>query len=325
MNGALSHGIKGLYFYRWDPLLSGPEPQVNGMTEPDGYDTDRRLGIKRAIAALQPDLTFITKAKSLKPSVGIYFTRNQVMRIGGDSLALAGFSNPGITDFEGGTYQLLSDIGYESGCIVHGTAGLGDYKVVCFPYVSDLSDDEITDIEKFVANGGVAIIDLPPYDAKAVSRFSRIFGIQTGRSEMLHYFPGFNVTGWSLKGTGDALNLAKNAFAGYCFNERMIMKGDGVALTFDDNGEAAALIPGKYNRRLFITGCRLFYSYGISMHKRTRQLVKSFIGNFIQPDIVLDGVDEEFRPDLEARVLEDQSSGKAILFVMNRSRKNRIL
>jgi alpha-L-arabinofuranosidase len=55
------------------------------------------------------------------------------------------------------------------------------------------------------------------------------------------------------------------------------------------------------------------------MHKRTRQVVRSFLSSFIAPDIVLDGADEEFRPYLEARVLEDESSGKGLLFIMNRS------
>ena len=278
LNSALSHGFKGLYFYRWEPLLSGAEPQVNGLTEPDGYDTDRRLGIKKAISSLQPQLAFIAKARFMKPSVGIYFSRNQVMRAEGDSLALAGLANIGMADFVSGAYQVLSDIGYEAACIVHGTKDLNKYKTVVFPYVSDLTDAEISDIEKFVSNGGSAIIDLPPHDQKTVARFSATFGIQTGPSEQLSYFiPGFNITGWTLRGTGDALNQSKNAFSGYCFNERMIMKGDGVALRYDDNGEPAALLPSKYKGRLLITGCRLFYSYGISMHPRTRQVVNSFL------------------------------------------------
>src|ERR1019366_10205841 len=68
-----------------------------------------------------------------------------------------------------------------------------------------------------------------------------------------------------------------------------------------------------------ITGCRLFYSYGISMHRRTREVVNSFLSGFVEPDFKLTGADEEFRPYLEARALEDKSSGKALLFIMNRS------
>ena len=67
-----------------------------------------------------------------------------------------------------------------------------------------------------------------------------------------------------------------------------------------------------------ITGCQLFYTYHVTMHKRTRQVVKSFLNGIIEPDFVLEGADEEFRPYLEARALEDKESGEGLLFIMNR-------
>ncbi|MCZ6673002.1 MAG: beta-galactosidase, partial [Verrucomicrobia bacterium] len=192
LNNLLGHGMKGLYFYRWDPLLNGAEPMVNGMIEPDSYDTDRRLGLQRAIKALEPHLPFIARAESLTPSVAIYFTRDQVMRdrpddagdfVGGGSLRGGGT----ILKATRGAYQLLSDIGYEAACIVHGTKDLGKYKAVVFPHVSDLTESEIDDIEAYVANGGSAIIDLPPQDPAAVARFTETFGIQASQSEKLRY------------------------------------------------------------------------------------------------------------------------------------------
>ena len=52
LNGVLGHGMKAVYFYRWTPLMCGAEPWINGMTEPDSYVTDRRLGVQKAIYAL---------------------------------------------------------------------------------------------------------------------------------------------------------------------------------------------------------------------------------------------------------------------------------
>jgi beta-galactosidase len=317
LNGALSHGFKGIYFYRWDPLLSGPEPQVNGITEPDGIQTDRRLGIQKAITSLQPQLSFIAESQPLKPSVGIYITRNQVMKAGGDSLSQSGFGAGSITNFTGGAYQLLSDIGYEAACIVHGVDDLPKYKAVVFPYVADLTDEEIAAIEKFVASGGSAIIDLSPFDHHSTARFAKAFGLQTGSQNVLKYFPGFNVAGWSVRGM-NKLNMPQDTFAGYCFNERVALKGNDAVLKYDDNNESAAVMPAKYNGRLLVSGCRLFYSYSISMNARTRNLVRSFLGNVVQPDIVIQGADEEFRPYLEVRVLENSSADSALLFVMNR-------
>jgi len=306
LNSVLSHGLKGLYFYRWDPLLNGAEPMVNGMIEPDGYDTDRRLGLKQAISDLEPHLPFIARARSFEPSVGIYFSRDQVMRSRNGELGSSTRR----------AYTLLSDIGYEAACIVLGTKELDRYKTVVFPYVSDLSNQEIDDIETYILNGGTAIIDLPAQDPETARRFADKFGIKTGPSEKLQYWLH---TGWSVRGTGEGLNLSDNAFGGYCFNGRLLLEGNGAVLKYDDNGAPAALRPEKYEGRLLITGCRLFYSYGVSMHKRTRQVVQSFIGDYVEPDFVLEGADEEFRPYLEARVLEDKNSGKAMLFLINRS------
>ena len=119
--------------------------------------------------------------------------------------------------------------------------------------------------------------------------------------------------------TGEGLNLSNGDFAGYCYNGRLLLQGDEPVLKYDDNGSTAALLPAKYEGRLLITGCQLFYSYHITMHKRTRQIVRSFLNDLIEPDFVLNGADEEFRPYLETRALEDKESGKALLFVMNRS------
>jgi hypothetical protein len=215
-----------------------------------------------------------------------------------------------------GAYQLLSDIGYEAACIVHGTDDLSKFKAVVFPHVADLSEREIADIEAYVANGGSAIIDLPPQDSLAVGRFAKAFGIQASQSEKLRYLL---YSGWSIRGTGAGLGLKDNSFAGYCYNGRVILDGDNAVLKFDDNGAPAALMPLQYRGRLMITGCQLFYTYHVTMHKRTRQVVKAFLNDIIEPDFVLEGADEEFRPYLESRALEDKDSGEGLLFVMNRS------
>ena len=50
-----SHGADALFFYRWEPLLSGPEPWINHMVDADEYDTERRLATRRVIAELAPE------------------------------------------------------------------------------------------------------------------------------------------------------------------------------------------------------------------------------------------------------------------------------
>ena len=52
---------------------------------------------------------------------------------------------------------------------------------------------------------------------------------------------------------------------------------------------------------------------------RTRQIVKAFLKQSVSPDFELEGADEEFRPHLEAKVLEEKHTNQALLFIMNRS------
>ena len=247
-----------------------------------------RLGIQKAIKELEPHLALLDKAKHFRPSVGIYQSRNQVMRSKIEPIFRA------IT----GAYSLLSDIGYEAAFLIHGTEELGKYRTMFFPYANDLTDNEIDAIENYLSKGGSAIIDLPTDDTEMAVKLAKKFGIGTVDFEKFRY-PIYS--GWTLRGTGAALNLADDSFSGYCFNERLSLEGDTSVLKYDDNGKTAAIMPSAYNGRLLITGCRLFYSYGLSMHQKTRQVVQAFFADFIEPDFVLEGADEEFHPYLEAR------------------------
>lgn len=308
LNGALSHGMKAVYFYRWEPLACGAEPWINGMTEPDSYDTDRRLGVQKAIAALQPDLDFIENAVSFTPSVGIYQSRDQVMHNPPEKTSA-------LATATAGAYALLSDLGYEAAFIVNGPEKLHDYGAVVFPYTNCFTEGELEAIEHYLAAGGSAIIDLPAGFPGKAGELARRFGVRVEMHQSLRYLL---CTGWSLRGTGSGLGLDDGAFAGYCFDERLSLSGETSVLLYDDNGETAAIALPEYGGRLLVTGCRLFYSYGMSLHKKTRSIVGRFLEDRIEPDFVLAGADEEFRSYLEARALEDRSSGEAILFLINR-------
>ena len=308
LNGALSHGMKAVYFYRWTPLMCGAEPWINGMTEPDSYDTDRRLGVQKAITALEPDMDFIERADSFNPSVGIYQSRDQVIRNPPEMMS-------SLSTATTGAYALLSDLGYEAAFIVNGPEKLNDYRAVIFPYTNSFTNGELEAIENYLSAGGSAIIDLPAGFPKMADELAGRFGVKMEKHQSLRYLL---CTGWSLRGTGNGLGLDDGSFAGYCFDERLILSGEKSVLRYDDNAETAAILLPEYGGRVLISGCRLFYSYGVSLHRKTRTIVGNFLKNRIAPDFVLKGADEEFRPYLEARVLEDKSSGDALLFIMNR-------
>jgi len=311
MNAVFAHGMRGLYFYRWTPLMCGAEPWINGMVEPDTYDTDRRMGIQRAIADLEPHLELIDRATSLAASVGIYQSRSQVMRSGREK-ARASYLERSIA----GAYALLSDAGYEAAFLVHGVEELDAYPAVVVPYTRDLSGGEIDAIVGYVSRGGTAIVDLSPDADEENTTLANAFGCTIVGHDRLTYLLN---SGWSTRGTGNGLALENGAFGGYCFDERLTLAGDDSVLVYDDTRATAAVVPPGPAGRVLVSGARLFYSYGVSLHMRIRQIVAAFIAEAVAPDITLDGADEEFRPYLEARVLQDPESGDGLLFVMNRS------
>ena len=53
MNSVISYGLRGLIFYRWEPLINGQETCMMALTDAGDYNTERRLHTKAAIERLQ--------------------------------------------------------------------------------------------------------------------------------------------------------------------------------------------------------------------------------------------------------------------------------
>lgn len=71
--------MKGVIFYRRDPLLSGPEPWINAIIGVDTYDTERRLTLKKGVTELQEYRDVLGRGQSIAPSVGIYLRRDHAV------------------------------------------------------------------------------------------------------------------------------------------------------------------------------------------------------------------------------------------------------
>ena len=79
LNAALAHNMKGVIFYRWDPLLNGPEPWINAIIGVATYDTERRLTLKKGVTELQEYRDVLERGRSIAPSVGIYLRRDHAV------------------------------------------------------------------------------------------------------------------------------------------------------------------------------------------------------------------------------------------------------
>jgi len=306
LNSMFSHGVKGVFFYRWDPLLSGAEPMINGMTEPDTYDTESRLGLQETITNLSPFMDLINKGKSRKPRIGIYVQREQLMT--GKQIDLLSGSHAG-------WYALLSDLGYEAGFIMdpfHADCG---FDMVVLPDTRSMNKDWL-EVENFARNGGRVVVELSSEEPDIAKQVSRQIGLEVTSHPKLTYLL---FTGWDLRGTGVSYGGAEDQFNGYALNDRIsFSESDDAILRYGDNHLSAAVFPDEYENRMMVLGFHLGHSYNSTLHFGVREFMGRYLAEFLEPDIEITGLPRELRPLIEARVLEC-GDNKSLLFVMNRS------
>ena len=152
VNQVASHGADALFFYRWEPLLSGPEPWINHMVDADEYDTERRLATKRVIAELRGDAELLAGARTVPARVAIYLSRETVWQANARGAPLA--------DTVYGLYGLFLDLGYEVTFVTGGrfpAAGEG-LELLAVPFPLGLSADELEGMTAYVAGGGRVVV-----------------------------------------------------------------------------------------------------------------------------------------------------------------------
>jgi len=303
MNQVFSQGVRGLYFYRWDPLMCGPEPLVNGIVDVDKYDTERRLAIKRIVAELREDEALLADAHTVQPRVAIYLTRAMVWD--------AGARHAGLNETVAGLYGLFLDLGYEVGFITNAAQLNNDLALVAVPFTFGLSDDEQSAIDRFMAQGGQVVAELPLTSLDDCSSTGKWLGMEC--RDLEHPIYGL-WPGWSY-------DDAPGRFGGFAFFDRVLLsshQGRAIA-SYRHDGEPALLVNGPDDRMLIPTFA-LGRSYFASLHRGIRRSVKAWLPKDIVPDIEIDGVPDEYRSLVEARIVE--GSAGALLFAINRSGYN---
>ena len=143
---AFSHASHAYYFYRWDPLMAGPEPWINGMIDADDYDTERRLATKRAIADLRQYEDMIATGENVSPRIGIYLTREMVLAANAREVPLS--------ETVVGLYGLFLDLGYEVTFVPQAFSADCDLAVIAVPFALALSAAEQQALEAYMAGGG---------------------------------------------------------------------------------------------------------------------------------------------------------------------------
>ncbi|MBI4165734.1 MAG: beta-galactosidase [Acidobacteria bacterium] len=307
LNAALAHNMKGVIFYRWDPLLNGPEPWINGIIGVDTYDTERRLTLKKGIAELREYRDILKRGRSIAPSVGIFLKRDHAVHS-----SELGYD---IRQAMDGNYSMLSALGYEAAVLLDEfDPAKCPYDVMIFPYMY-IDADLAGAIRQYARSGKRAIVELPVQDIDAAKSVGKQFGLGIVGHEKPDYF--FN--GWDLRGTGEEPGVGQGRFAGFAAHERLLLDATGqkVLLTYGLDGRPAVVAPAEYGGNVLVFGFPLGRTHFAMLHQDLRNFVGAFIGRKVQPDIVLKGVPDEYRAMVEARVIETDNEG--LLFVINRS------
>lgn len=298
VNKIFSHGCQALYFYRWDPLMCGPEPWINGLTEPDTYDTERRAAAQRVIAELRQHEPWIAEGRTVPARVGIYLPRHVVWTANAHEALLEKTVH--------GLYALLLDLGYSTVFVTEPISLRCDLEVLVLPFPVGYTEAEWQTILEFAARGGHVIVDLPMTTLQDAAEAAAHLDLHCANLIRPIYFL---VSGW-------ALTDSQGSFAGYAFHERVEMRnGEAVAL-FRDNGLPGLVAAGPGGRML-TSAFPLGRSYFSSLHQGLRATVGRWLTQALPPDLEIHGVPVEYRALVEGRVL--QSPHGSLLFVMNRS------
>lgn len=306
LNAAFAHGIQGVIYYRWSPLLAGPEPWINAMIAVDTYDTEKRLTLKKGIAELRQYEAILDEGRSIAPSVGIFLTQEQIMHS-----SECGFDMSGAVS---GNYSMLSALGYEAGIVLDEfDPATCPYDAMIFPYMY-IGSDLVPAIKEYAKSGRKAIVELPPADVEAAKAVGAALGLEvTGREQPLYWF-----IGWDLRGTGEEPGGEQGQYTAFAAHERLFMDaGKGkVLMTYGLDGRPAIVAPDGCDGNVLAFGFPLGRTHAGMLHHDLRNFVGGFIGQKVQPDIVVKGACDEYRPLIEARVIETDEEG--LLFIINR-------
>ena len=299
VNQVFSYASHAHYFYRWEPLMSGPEPWINHMVDADEYDTERRLATKRVIADLRRYEDLIAAGDTVPARVGIYLTREMVWAANAREVPLS--------DAVVGLYALFMDMGYEVTFVPHSFDADCELEVVAVPFTLGISEEEGKAFRTYQERGGRVIAELPMTNLEECQQVGEQLGLKCREWIRPIYF----IAGWSM-------NDKEGKFGGFAFHDQVLLDdymGQPYA-TYRDSGEPALVSTGP-GGRLLIPTFALGRSYFSSLHRGLRRLIKGWLPESLPPDITIQGVPDEYRSLVEARLVESDRGN--LLFLINRS------
>jgi len=293
---ALGHGVKGIIFYRWEPLMNRIEPWVHCMVEPGNYETERRQKTREMIKELKSVEDVLLRGVPPKGDVAIYMPRFAVATI----LDIKQTRNSSV-----GYHALLNDLGYEVEFITDHFKRSEDYKLVIIPAIVRLKQSEIREINAYLENGGNVIFEPTLNDVKSCAAELEWLGLKPTEIDSPIYF----LVGWELRNS-------KNEFVCWAFHKRAIIEEPDESMVeyrFYDGKPAILRISRGGN--LIVTMFPFGWTYLTCRLKGLRSIFKQWLTG-VEPAVHVN-VSENVRPLIKAKVLKTKEH--ALLLVTSKA------
>jgi hypothetical protein len=254
--------------------------------------------------------SFLRDATSIKPRAVIWFPREHYMQ---GTLKYPAEINllpilhtaPLTLD---GWYGLLSHAGYQPGFRCDSAPSVPSDQAIVVPFTEFLTDEEWIALERFSDDGGRVILQLPTENAEAARRVSARLGLEMQELERRKCAAdGWMLTSPQGKNVGTA-HIKRVTVADVDTPE--------VFARFYDTKRPALL--AQRSGRWLIGAFDIGSSYDHTLRTELRGSIEKWLKQGdVAPVMIVEGIDEDYRPMVEVSALEQD--GRALLIVCNRS------
>ena len=298
----LGYGVKGIIYYRWEPLMNRLEPWVHSIIEPGNYETERRKKIRDMITELHTVEDVLAEGMPPKADVAIYMPRSALATTL-DTLPTRSSSM--------GYHSLLNDLGYEVEFITDHFMRDDPHRFVVVPAIVSLKRSETEAIDEYLENGGKVLFEPTLLGVERCATELEWLGLKPIRIDEPIYTNGSYI-GWELRNP-------ENEFVSWALHRRALLKETGEGIVdyrfFDD---FPAIMRVKRDGNAIVPMFALGWSYLSGRLKGLRSILKEWVAE-VEPGLQLDVEDfpEDYWPLVKAKVLKAEK--RALLLITSKA------
>jgi beta-galactosidase len=329
---AVAHGLKGLFYYRWDPIISGQEPWVHHMRTIEGGVTERVDEAGRLARELGHMVGLVADSAPMRAPVALLYSRSSKIVAEAE-----GLFDPQYRQAIMGTYRLFADnhIPVDWIDVDDVEAGrLGAYRVLLMPFTCCLDEGLAQAIHAWVKQGGILIAEPfcaardergVPYGRVPGARLDEVFGCTAESSVNYRYW----LVAHALEMTAEGAEIsgvpagAKFWLCGLRETVRVTSEAARVLARFIEypplqtSSPAAVVHPYGQGTAVYLAG-GLGEAYVKMEMPYLRQLVGGLMAWLgVAGAVEVEGVSAELAQDLEIMVLDAEDTADRTVVVIN--------